>query len=124
MTLENISADNTQFGVGLPLNDFQLNNLKNIKPSDFKVIISGMSVDFDAPPVLIAGVFIKEVTTNYEAYKGGLAVSILPYALMAVGEYEKTFSNDMKSVFVFGRLDGPLLTLEFAEISGVEVGEY
>jgi hypothetical protein len=101
------------------LNDFQLNNLKNIKPSDFKVIISGMSVDFDAPPVLIAGVFIKEVTTDYEAYKGGLAVSILPYALMAVGEYEKTFSNDMKSVLVFGRLDGPLLTLEFAEISVV-----
>ena len=82
-----------------------------------------MSVYYNSPPVLIAGVFAKENTTSYEAYKGGLAVSMMPYTLLAVGEYKHTFSDDFKSVFVFARLDGPLFTLEFAEISGVEAGK-
>ena len=47
---------------------------------------------------------------------------MMPYSLLAVGEYQHTYSSDLKSVFIFGRLDGPLFTLEFAEISGVEVG--
>ena len=81
-----------------------------------------MSVYFNAPPVLISGVFVIDSTPTYEAYKGGLTVSMMPYSLLAVGEYQHTYASDLKSVFIFGRLDGPLFTLEFAEISGVEVG--
>ena len=81
-----------------------------------------MSVYFNSPPVLISGVFIIDSAPTYEAYKGGLTVSMMPYSLLAVGEYQHTYSSDLKSVFIFGRLDGPLFTLEFAEISGVEVG--
>ncbi|KAL8692916.1 MAG: hypothetical protein Q9218_002142 [Villophora microphyllina] len=110
------------FGVGLPLARFNLNELKNLIVSDFDVILSGMSVYFNSPPVLISGVFIIDSKPTYEAYKGGLSVSIDPYSLLAVGEYRHTYDTDLKSVFVFGRFDGPLLTLEFAEISGVEVG--
>ena len=98
--------------------------MKNLLPADFSIILSGLSVYFNAPPVLISGVFIIDSTPDYEAYKGGLAVSLMPYSLLAVGEYQHIFSNDQKSVFIFGRLDGPLFTLEFAEISGVEVGTY
>ena len=77
---------------------------------------------FNSPPVLISGVFIIDSTPAYEAYKGGLAITMQPYSMLAVGEYQHTYSSDLKSVFIFGRFDGPLLTLEFAEISGVEVG--
>jgi len=101
----------------------KLNELKSLTIDDFSMILSGMSVYFNAPPVMIAGVFVHEDTSTYEAYKGGLAVSILPYTLLAVGEYEHTFDPDLKSVFVFARLDGPLFTLEFAAISGVEAGK-
>ena len=118
-----------QFGLGIPLdlaespsNLLQANTLKSVAFA-FDVILSGMSVYFSSPPVLIAGVFIKDKTSLYEAYKGGLAVSIMPYTLLAVGEYKHTFSDDFKSVFVFARLDGPLFTLEFAEISDVEAGK-
>ena len=83
-----------------------------------------MSVYFNSPPVLISGTFLIDKNPAYEAYKGGLAISILPYTLLAVGEYQHTYATDLKSVFVFGRLDGPLFTLEFAEISNVEVGKF
>ncbi|MCJ1309778.1 hypothetical protein MMC25_003439 [Agyrium rufum] len=109
------------FGVGVSMH-LNLNDLKNLSLDDFDMILSGMSVYFSAPPVQIAGVFIHETDPAFEAYKGGLAISILPYTLLAVGAYQHTFADDLKSVFVFGRLDGPLFTLEFAEISGVEVG--
>ncbi|KAL8832469.1 MAG: hypothetical protein Q9191_000239 [Dirinaria sp. TL-2023a] len=112
----------TGFGVGMPLSRFNLNELKNLVITDFDIALSGMSVYFNSPPVLISGVFQIDSTPAYEAYKGGLAISIDPYSLLAVGEYQHTYSSDLKSVFIFGRFDGPLLTLEFAEISGVEVG--
>ena len=110
--------------MGIKLDALHLNEIKNLKVDDFSVILSGMSVYFNAPPVLIAGVFVKEERPGYEAYKGGLAVSILPYTLLAVGAYENNYAIDLKSVFVFARLDGPLFTLEFAEISGVEAGTF
>jgi hypothetical protein len=121
------------FGIGFPLTVYTdssgkaqpltFNNLKDLQLSDFDVKLSGLDVDYQAPPVVIAGFFEKLVTDDYEAYLGGVCVSILPYTLLAVGEYEHTFQpTDFKSVFVFARLDGPLLTLEFAEITGVEVG--
>ncbi|KAL8672156.1 MAG: hypothetical protein Q9168_003379, partial [Polycauliona sp. 1 TL-2023] len=110
------------FGVGIPIGSFNLNELKKLRVDDFSIILSGMSVYFNSPPVLISGVFVIDSTPAYEAYKGGLEISMAPYSMLAVGEYQHTFANDLKSVFVFGRFDGPLLTLEFAEISGVEVG--
>ncbi|KAL9046182.1 MAG: hypothetical protein Q9214_000918, partial [Letrouitia sp. 1 TL-2023] len=110
------------FGVGLPLSNFNLNTLKTLTASDFSITLSGMSVYFNSPPVLISGVFIIDSTPAYEAYKGGLSVSIAPYSMLAVGEYQHTYSTELKSVFIFGKFDGPLLTLEFAEISGVEIG--
>jgi hypothetical protein len=36
-----------------------------------------------------------------------------------VGAYRRTFTPEFKSVFVFGRLDGPLFILEFAEVTDV-----
>jgi hypothetical protein len=109
------------FGIGFPLR-FNLNDLGKLSIHDFDVKLSGLGVSFDKPPVLIAGFFENDSDDTKEAYRGGLAVSIPPYALLAVGAYQHTFANNMRSVFVFASLDGPLFTLEFAEISGVEAG--
>ena len=108
------------FGVGLLLADlFKLPT--NWSVSDFDIVLSGLGVEFNDPPILIAGGFKQELTSAYEGYLGGLLISIPPYSIEAVGAYRHTFNPDFRSVFMFGRLDGPLLTLEFAEISGVAV---
>jgi hypothetical protein len=115
------------FGIGFPLTTkdgkaLSFNRLSELSITDFDVHFDGMSVYFNAPPVMIAGFFIKKTDPKFKDFQGGLAVSILPYSLLAVGEYRHQYDPDFKSIFVFGRFDGPLITLEFAEISGVEVG--
>lgn len=120
------------FGVGFPLQRtladgtkqaVTLTTLPDLRIQDFDIKLSGLDVYFNSPPVLISGYFGKETTAAFEAYKGGLAVSVLPYSMLAVGAYQHTLKpTDFKSVFVFARLDGPLFTLEFAEISGVKAG--
>lgn len=110
------------FGIGFPIDKLKLNQLSSLHVSDFDVLLSGMSVFFSSPPVIISGFFEDLHLPDSEAYRGGLAVSVLPYSVLAVGEYQHTYSTDLKSFFVFGRFDGPLVTLEFAEITGVEVG--
>ena len=109
--------------IGFPISKVSFNKLATLRPTDFSLDITGISVYLNAPPVMIAGMFEKQSTADFEAYMGGVAVSIQPYTLLALGEYQHTKKpTDFKSVFVFARLDGPLVTLEFAEISGVEVG--
>jgi hypothetical protein len=112
----------TGFGVGVLLRSLNLNQLAHLSADDFSIIFSGMSVYGNAPPVLIGGVFIDKEDATQELYEGGLTVSIPPYTLVAVGAYRHQKPNGFKSVFVFARFDGPLLSLEFAEISGVEAG--
>jgi hypothetical protein len=94
----------------------------SLQLEDFQLVLSGLGVLYNAPPILIAGGFKHEDTDTYEGYMGGLMISTPPYSITAVGAYRQTKPpNDFKSVFLFGRLDGPLLMLEFAEISGVTV---
>jgi hypothetical protein len=115
------------FAIGFPLKldpprKLSFNHLSDLEISDFRIELAGLDVYFNAPPVLIAGFFEHKKDNVKESFRGGLTVGIKAYVVMAVGAYEHTFDPDFKSVFLFGRLDGPLLTLEFAEISGVELG--
>ena len=114
------------FAVGLPLSDFNLSEMSKIRITDFRVKLDGLSVYMNSPPLLVAGTFIDGSTSVSEFYKGGIAMSILPYTLLAVGAYERVYATattrEYKSVFIFARLDGPLFTLEFAEIGGVKAG--
>ena len=121
------------FGIGIPLTvqvdrppanpvPVSFSNLSHLNIDTFLLRLSGLSVYFNQPPVLIAGMFEKIGTSTFEAYRGGLAISISEYTVLAVGSYQHTFTPDFKSTFVFGRLDGPILTLEFAELSGLELG--
>ncbi|KAK6429331.1 hypothetical protein LTR95_014522, partial [Oleoguttula sp. CCFEE 5521] len=123
------------FGIGLPLGDAKLkptiDNLGTLI-SHMQFQIHGLGVSFEKPPLMIAGVFEHEimkqlvrkppVEQTIDAYRGGIGINFPPYTFVAVGQYAKaTFSdgNEYKSLFVFAKLDGPLITLEFG---GVRIG--
>lgn len=90
--------------------------------------LEGFSVAFERPPLTIAGIVRRGDTEELTFYSGGLIVGWVPYQLQAAGFYGEAHpvkddkKKDFVSVFVFARLDGPLVTLEFAEISGVTGG--
>lgn len=56
-------------------------------------------------------------------YAGGIVVGFDPYQFTAAGMYgEVKKPENFKTAFVFAKLEGPLVTLEFAEISGITGG--
>nr|OQO31194.1 hypothetical protein B0A51_01573 [Rachicladosporium sp. CCFEE 5018] len=123
------------FGIGLPLGDVSLKptiDTIGTLADHIKFQIHGLGVSFEKPPLMIAGVFEHEiikqlvgkppVEQTIDAYRGGIGISFPPYTFVAVGQYAKaTFSDGKgyKSLFVFAKLDGPLITLEFG---GVRIG--
>lgn len=98
-------------------------NLQNISIKQIEVSLDGMAVSFDQSPIEIAGLFKRTENEAEESYAGGLIVGFEPYRFSAAGIYTKTKGDHgFKSVFVFGKLEGPLVILEFAEISGITGG--
>ncbi|KAJ2903779.1 uncharacterized protein MKZ38_009345 [Zalerion maritima] len=106
-------------GIGLPLKSVM--DPKSIDIADVKLEIEGLAVAFNKPPIIIAGAFRQEKNERFEEYIGGLMIQIPPYAVTAVGAYRRDLVDNFKSIFVFGRLEGPLFTLEIATVSGVSV---
>jgi hypothetical protein len=131
-----ISFSVIEFEIGIQMSLIKLDDLSAIFTTDglFKANIHGLAAGFEKPPLILAGVFIHDTTDSayaeIESYRGGIAVSVIPYLFLAVGEYQsvtmkKTPTQDeqqYKSVFVYAKLDGPLITLEFATIEGVRLG--
>ncbi|KAF8511750.1 hypothetical protein JB92DRAFT_2931985 [Gautieria morchelliformis] len=109
------------FGIGVGFDG--IHNLQNL-PSSLSVTLQGLAVGFDKPPIVMNGLFQYTNTADLELYSGALTVSFRPYTFMAAGFYG-TASNTLliadpyKTVFIFARLAGPLVRLEFAEISGI-----
>lgn len=96
-------------------------NLQNLPTPSFS--LSGLAVSFDQPPIRLAGMYTHVNNDEIEYYAGGIIVSFTPYLFQAAGFYGETKQpKPFTSVFVFGKLDGPLVTLEFAEISGITGG--
>lgn len=121
------------FTIKLDLSRVQLNDLSAIITEGLvSVSIHGLDAAVNKEPLTLAGVFIHDITndatgnTITESYRGGIAVGFKAWEVLAVGEYAivttKTPSSEFKSVFVYGKLDGPLVELEFATISGVRLG--
>ncbi|KAF7590765.1 hypothetical protein BBP40_002380 [Aspergillus hancockii] len=80
--------------------------------------IAGLAVSFDRAPVILAGMFQR---VGKAAYQGAATVSFQPYLFEAAGFYGQ-MEGDWVSAFVYFILNGPLATLEFAEIRGVTGG--
>lgn len=95
--------------------------LQNLPTPSFS--LNGLAVSFDQPPIKIAGLYTHVNNDDIEYYAGGIIVSFAPYLFQAAGFYGETKQpHPFTSVFVFGKLEGPLITLEFAEISGITGG--
>ncbi|KAI1660150.1 hypothetical protein F4813DRAFT_351129 [Daldinia decipiens] len=86
-------------------------------------VIMGLAASFEQPPLSIAGVIRHGNEGGLDYYAGGLTVGWKLYQFEAAGFYgivtPKGTSNSFKTVFVFAKLNGPLVTLEFAEINSI-----
>ncbi|KAH6844551.1 hypothetical protein B0I37DRAFT_377763 [Chaetomium sp. MPI-CAGE-AT-0009] len=117
------------FSINVQINSLDIHGIHLLDPS-----LEGLSASFERPPLTIAGLVRhgkgqKVLGKDLDFYAGGLIVGWVPYQLEAAGFYGEALPEGVtdinkvfKSVFVFARLDGPLVTLEFAEISGVTGG--
>ena len=134
VTLGPISFSVIGFGVGFDVASLQGNGglhfstdsasdvIKKLLAS-VRLELSGAALSFIQPPLTLAGVFVHNNSNGDDSYAGGIAVGIPPYLLMAVGEYhEITGPPSYKSVFIFAKLDGPLISLELATIEGIRLG--
>ncbi|WKT42089.1 hypothetical protein QSH57_006895 [Fusarium oxysporum f. sp. vasinfectum] len=87
------------------------------------VNIDGLAASFDRRPLTIAGIIVHGNDGAMDYYAGGLIIGFRPYQFQAAGFYGvitlPNSSNKFQSVFVFAKLNGPLMTLAFAEISGI-----
>lgn len=115
------------FSMAIVLSSLQLNNLKGVQPV---VDIHGLEVMLDSPPVTLAGVFIHDTSVTatgetLDSYRGGVSLGFEEWKFLAVGEYgivKDANGNSFKAFFVYAKLDGPLITLAFATVSGVRIG--
>jgi len=100
-----------------------------------EVSLAGLFVSFDKPPLTVAGGLMHAKLPNEkgEFYAGGIIVSFKPWMFKAIGLYSEvnkdgsisaTVDDKEKftSVFVIFKLEGPLFSVGFADISGITGG--
>ncbi|KAI0890544.1 uncharacterized protein GGS22DRAFT_151195 [Annulohypoxylon maeteangense] len=86
--------------------------------------VEGLAAAFEKPPLTLGGIIRHGNEGGADYYAGGMIVGFEPWQLQAAGFYGEVTpkghpEDKFKSIFVFAKLDGPLITLEFAEISGI-----
>ncbi|KPM41440.1 hypothetical protein AK830_g5109 [Neonectria ditissima] len=84
------------------------------------VSLQGLAVALEKPPLTVAGGLFHEG----KYWAGGVDIAWAPWNFMAGGGYGSVPgpNGEFKSAFVLAALDGPLLTLQYATISGVTGG--
>jgi hypothetical protein len=118
-----IEMDMMGFAIGLTLSGLTVDNLKSIVDSDhLSVKIDGLGVDFGQGSLAIAGVFLHQTTADEDSFSGGVGVSFEPYTFVAVGEYAIQKVSKFTSFFIYGKLDGLDIFLEFALLTGIRLG--
>ncbi|KAF3936965.1 hypothetical protein ABW19_dt0208183 [Dactylella cylindrospora] len=115
-----IELDLLGFKLGLDLKTFNISNFIDTIGESIKVSLEGLAVSFDKPPTSIAGIFRHTVTDDLDAYSGGVIIKMEPWSFQAAGFYGT--SRGETCVFLFLKLDGPILSLGFADISGITGG--
>ncbi|KAK6333228.1 hypothetical protein TWF718_011049 [Orbilia javanica] len=134
------------FGVKVPFNKEY--NLKNPPPiSKVSFQLEGMVVSFDRPPLTVAGGFRRSEENGIISYAGGLIIKFDPWQFQAAGVYASVPRNRNKTkaitggkevvsvndnpqdlndkftmVFIYFKLNGPLFSVGFADISGLTGG--
>ncbi|KAH8879234.1 hypothetical protein GQ53DRAFT_855007 [Thozetella sp. PMI_491] len=110
-------------------------DLTQVKLDDLSTIVTkrlihpslhGIEVGVNKAPLTLEGVFIHDDEGDVETYSGGIAVGFEAWQVLAIGQYmiksASATSDGFRAVFVYGKLDGPLVELELVTISGVRLG--
>ena len=100
-------------GAGLDL-DFSGPSSSLLHLPSISFVLSGLGFGYSKPPVVASGLFEKQ---GDDFFVGGVVVAFQPYLFMASGCYG--IVDDFKTVALFCKLAGPLVELEFAEISAI-----
>lgn len=82
-----------------------------------------MAVDFEKPPSKLAGLFIPFGSPDDAevGFMGVMAVSVSTWSAIAAGMYMENNSDHLKSLFVFGAIRGPILTVGSVDATGLTV---
>lgn len=90
------------------------------------VSIDGMAASFKKPPLTLEGGLIHKNTADEDIFAGGITIGFVPWLFQAAGFYGKKrrpgSTEFFTSALVYAILRGPLITLEFATISGITGG--
>ena len=104
---------------------FNLANLFSLRIDNVALLIEGVGLQINDPPVTLAG----EVMKKGEDYSGGVELGIEPYSFLGGGYYGTASGKDIKgkpisfkTIFVFAELSGPFVELEFASLSDLTAG--
>lgn len=107
------------FSVKLNLSSFKA--IDSLAKTEAFFDLSGIAVAFSRRPATLAGMFLHEDLGNdLSRYMGGLAVGVGVWGFLATGVYEE--KDGYNSVFVFAKLNGPLISFGFAEVNGIVGG--
>ncbi|KAH8882540.1 hypothetical protein GQ53DRAFT_455304 [Thozetella sp. PMI_491] len=115
------------FTLAIDLSRVKLSNLAAVVTDGLiQVGLHGIECGVAQGPLTLEGVFIHDLTAAAETYSGGIAVGFEAWQVLAIGQYTITkataTSDAYRALFVYGKLDGPLVELEFVTISGVRLG--
>ncbi|KAF4986973.1 hypothetical protein FGRMN_10596 [Fusarium graminum] len=111
--------------VGFSLPGFAVGlNFTSLEMPTPSASLQGMAASLNKRPLTIAGTIRHGDTGGIDYYSGGLIVGFDPWQFEAAGFFGTvtTAGSKFESIFVFAKLQGPLATLEFADISGVTGG--
>lgn len=104
------------FGIRFPMQDVYTFDVSNVK-----LLIEGVGLEMNKSPVILAGMLVHDQTS----YSGGVIIEVEPYTFLAAGYYGVIVNSkgeNVKSVFVYAELDGPIAEVEFASLSGLTGG--
>lgn len=93
------------------------------EPTNFTPHIEVLSPSFDKTPLSIEGMIRHANDGGLDYFAGGLVVGWQPYQFQAAGLHgtvtPKGGAGEFWAIFVFAKLNGPLITLEFEEITSI-----
>ncbi|KAK4166870.1 hypothetical protein QBC43DRAFT_204940 [Cladorrhinum sp. PSN259] len=91
-----------------------------------KVSVDGLAASFNKPPLIISGAFLHKVIDGDDIYAGGLLIGYNVYLFQAVGFYgdmtDPVTKVKFPSAFMFCRFNGTLMSVGWAELSGLVAG--
>ncbi|KAH7122092.1 hypothetical protein B0J13DRAFT_680245 [Dactylonectria estremocensis] len=111
-------------GLTLTFNLESVTSLDSFPDLVSEIGIRGMAVDFEKSPSRLAGLFTPFGSLNdaEAGFMGAIAVSVATWSAIAAGMYSENSSDHLKSLFVFGAIRGPILTVGSVDVDGLTGG--